>query len=171
MAAVAAGDWLDRNLDEGGRFVYGYDRDSNVENQDYNIVRHAGAMNSLYQLVAAGESQYLDGADQALGYLLELRIEHDDWVTIAEPGTRAKLGTVGFLVVGLVQRRAVTGETVYDDLMRALGRFIVAQQESDGSILAYWDQRAETPSPNEYGPFAGTGNTSPNGFSCVVSSP
>ncbi len=154
MAAVAAGGWLDRNLDEGGRFVYGYDRDTNAENQDYNIVRHAGAMNSLYQLVAAGETQFLDGADRALGYLLELRIEHEDWVTIAEPGTRANLGTVGFLVVGLVQRRAVTGDAGYDDLLRDLGRFIVAQQEPDGSILAYWDQRSETPSPDEYGAFA-----------------
>jgi len=151
---VAAGDWLARNLDEGGRFVYGYDRDTNRENPSYNIVRHAGATNSLYQLVTAGETRFLDAADRGLEYLLELRIDHEDWVTIAESGDRARLGTVGFVIVGLVERRAATGDKEHDELLRGLGRFIVAQQEPNGSILAFWDRRTEAPSPGQYGQFA-----------------
>jgi hypothetical protein len=153
-AAVAAGDWAERNLDAHGRFVYGYDRATDTVNPGYNIVRHAGAMNSLYQLVGGGETRFLQAADRALGYLLELRVDYDDWATIAEPGDRARLGVVGFLVVGLAQRRAFTGEQDHDDLMRALGRFILAQQEPDGSIRAFWDPRTEAPSPGEYGQFA-----------------
>ena len=98
-AAAAAGDWLERNLDTNGRFVYGYDRASDTVNPDYSIVRHAGAMNTLYQLAAAGQTRFQPVADQALDYLLERRIDHDDWTMIAEPGRRARIGTVGFLVV------------------------------------------------------------------------
>jgi hypothetical protein len=153
-AAVAAGDWATRNLDADGRFVYGYDRDANEVNPDYNIVRHAGTMNALYQLVAAGEARFLEAADQALDYLLEMRVDHGNWAAIAEPGDRARRGVAGFLVVGLIQRRNVTGDQVDDDLIRAVGRFIVAQHEPDGSIRAYWNPRTEAPSPGEYGQFA-----------------
>ncbi len=152
--AVAAGDWVARNLDADGRFVYGYDRATDAVNPDYNIVRHAGTTNSLYQLVVAGETQFLPAADRALDYLLEFRIDHDSLAMIIEPGDRARLGVAGFLVAGLAQRRASTGEETYDDLMRALGRFILTQQEPDGSIRAFWDPRTEAPSPDQYGPFA-----------------
>jgi len=154
VAAVAAGDWLERNLDTGGRFVYGYHLDTDLVNPAYNIVRHAGAVNSLYQLVADGEDRFLPAADLALGYLLDFVIEHDDWKAIAEHGARAKLGTVGFAVVALAQRRAITGDMSNDDLMRGLGRFILVQQEPSGAILAYWDPRTEAAMPGEYGKFA-----------------
>lgn len=153
-AAVAAGDWLSRNLGEDGRFVYGYDRATNKANPDYNIVRHAGAMNSLYQLAAAGETQFLEAADRALGYLMDRRVDFDDWTAIADPGDRAKLGTVGFVVVGLVQRRDITGDRGYDELLRALGRFILSQHEPDGSILAFWNPQTGESLPGRYGPFA-----------------
>lgn len=153
-AAVAAGDWLVRNMDETGRFLYGYDRAADEINPDYHVVRHAGAMNSLYQLAIAGETQFLEPADRALGYLLEHRIEHDGWTTIALPGAWARLGTTGFTVVALVQRRAITGDAGYDELMRSLGRFILAQQEADGSISALWNPITEQRPPNRYGKFA-----------------
>ncbi len=153
-AAVAAGDWLENNLDENGRFVYGYDRATYSINPGYSIVRHAGATNSLYQLVAAGETQFLPAADRALDYLLGLSIDHDDWTAIADPGDRARLGTVGFVVTALVQRRQITGDQDHDALLRAMGRFILNQQEPDGSIRAYWSQETKAPSPNAYGQFA-----------------
>jgi hypothetical protein len=73
---------------------------------------------------------------------------------VLDPGSRARLGTVGFLVVALVQRRAITGEDRYDDLLHRLGRFIVAQQEPDGALLAFWSIETGEPSPGEYGKFA-----------------
>lgn len=154
QAAVAGGDWLVRNMDEEGRFLYGYDRNTAEVSSDYNIVRHAGAMNSLYQLAATGETRFLDPADRALGYLLERLVDHDGWTAIAADNDRATLGTVGFTVVALTQRRALTGDTGFDDLMKALGRFIVAQQEPEGSIRAYWDPVTGHASPDEYGQFA-----------------
>lgn len=153
-AAVAAGDWIERNLDDDGRFLYGYNQDTDEVNTDYNIVRHAGTMNALYQLVGAGEVQFLEPADLALDYLLEMQVNHDELVMIVEPGDRARLGVTGFLVVALAQRRDLTGDHGHDELMRALGRFILGQQEADGSIMAFWDPKIEAPSPAQYGPFA-----------------
>jgi hypothetical protein len=153
-SAVAAGNWLVRNMSETGRFLYGYDRVTAEVNINYSIVRHAGSMNSLYQLVAAGEPQFLEPADRALGYLLDWAFEHDGWTAIGPPGDRARLGTVGFTAVALAQRRALTGDHSRDELMRAMGRFILAQQQPDGAILAYWDPAREQPSPGEYGKFA-----------------
>ncbi len=153
-AAVAAGDWIERNQSPDGRFVYGYDRDTDLINPGYNIVRHAGTMNALYQLVIAGETQFLPAADRALDYLLEYRVDTGGFATIAEPGQRARLGAVGFLITGLAQRREITKDASHDDLMRALGRFILEQQESDGSIRAFWDPQTGAPSPDQYGPFA-----------------
>ena len=153
-AAVAAGDWLVRNMDDAGAFLYGYDRATSEVNPGYNIVRHAGAMNSLYQLASVGETRFLDPADRALGYLLERTIDHDGWTTIAPDGGRANLGTVGFTVVALARRRALTGDTGFDGLLRALGRFILEQQEPDGSILNAWNQATAQPYPGEYERFS-----------------
>jgi hypothetical protein len=153
-AAVAAGDWLARNLDDDGRFLYGYDVATDEINEDYNIVRHGGATMSLYQLAAAGHLEFLEPADRALGWLLERRIDRDDWSAIINPGGSARLGTVGFAVVALLQRRALTGDETHDDLARRLGRFIVGQREPDGSLRAFWDPRTSAPIDGVYGPFA-----------------
>jgi len=153
-AAVASADWLARNLDEDGKFVYGYNRETVEVNPDYNIVRHAGGTMSLYQMVLAGETDFLPAADRAMGYLLDRLVVADDYATIADHGDRARLGTVGFVVSSLIMRREATGDTSYDELMQQFGRFMLGQQLPDGAMLAFWDRETEAPSPNERGPFA-----------------
>lgn len=153
-AAVAAGDWIERNQSPTGRFLYGYDQATDMVNPGYNIVRHAGTMNALYQLVAAGDARFLESADLSLGYLLERRVDHGNLTMIIVPGDRTGIGVAGFLVTGLAQRRQLTGDTQYDDLMRAVGRFLAAQQEPDGSMRAFWDPQTNAPVPGQYGLFA-----------------
>ena len=153
-AAVAAGDWLVANLDDAGRFTYGFDRNTGEDNPDYSIVRHAGATVSLLQLVAAGEDRFLAPAERALGYLERRRFDHGDWSAIADDGSRPRLGVAGFMVVALLLYRDATGDGRQDDLARRLGRFIVAQQEASGAMRAYWDRTTGLPVPDEYGPFA-----------------
>ena len=143
-----------RNMDPSGRFLYGYDVDEDRVNVGYSLVRHGGTVMALFQLVEAGHDQFLEPAGRALDYLLDRVIEHDDWSAVAEPGRPARVGLAGFVVVSLVKRRAVTGDTSHDDLLRRLGRFIVSQQQPDGSVLAFWDQAAKAPRPDAYGPFA-----------------
>jgi hypothetical protein len=154
QAAVAAGEWLVMNLAADGRFTYGFDRETGLDNPDYNIVRHAGATMSLYQLAGSGELQFLEPADRALAYLLERRVDRGDVTSIADPGTRARLGVAGFTVVALLMRRELTGDPLHDELARRLGRLIVEQQDPAGAMLAYWDPATGSPVPDQYGPFA-----------------
>jgi hypothetical protein len=153
-AAVAAGDWLVRNMGDDGSFLYGYDRATGLANPAYNIVRHAGAVVALYQLVGADERRFLAAADRSLGWLLANTVEADDWAAVAEPGARAQLGTAGFTIVALLRRAAITGDAASNDLAAAMGRFVIAQQQPDGSILAFWDPKAGAASPDEYGVYA-----------------
>lgn len=155
-AAVAGGAWLARGLDEDGTFVYGYDRAADLENLSYNTVRHAGVVNSLFQLVLAGHVQFREPAERGLQFMVARLVDHDDWTAFRRAGENARLGANGFLVTALAHRRLATGDQSYDGLMRSVGRFILAQQEPDGAIRSQWFPGPGEPGPVEgaYGPFA-----------------
>ncbi|MFQ5382357.1 MAG: hypothetical protein ACE5EF_12170, partial [Dehalococcoidia bacterium] len=148
-AAVAAGDWIVRNQYPDGTYVYEYDREEDSLSGAYNVVRHAGVTMSLYQLVRAGESQYLEAADRGLSFMQSTLEERDDWVAFRSPvGSRVSLGANALLLAGLAQRRLATGEAGHDTFMRALGRFLLALQRPDGSMLSEWDPAAGAPVPD-----------------------
>jgi len=155
-AATAAGDWLALNLDEGGMFTYSYHRGTDEVGSGYSIVRHAGATMSLYQLAeVADDGGSLAAADRSLRFLLESAlIEADGWAAIGQADQPGSLGATGLAVAAMGLRRDVTGDRSRDDLMRAMGRFIVAQQQPDGSILAGWDRESAAPIPGSYDVFA-----------------
>lgn len=153
-AAVGGGDWLVRGLGDDDRFVYEYNKATDLASPAYNTVRHAGVVNSLFQLVDAGETRFLDAADRGLAYMLDRMIDHEDWSAFVVEGERVSLGANGFVVTALAHRRLATGDVLHDDTMRAVGRFILAQQEPDGAILSAWDPATGAPTPGRYGPFA-----------------
>ncbi len=153
-ATGRAADWLVDGLGPDGSFVYRYDRDAGARLGGYNLVRHAGAVTALYQTALAGRPELLAPADRALAYLLERRVDHEDWTAIAADDSRAKLGTASLTVAALVHRRLASGDDRHDDLLARLGRFLVAQQEPDGAVLNLWDPRTAAPVPGEYGRFA-----------------
>lgn len=153
-AATAAGDWLVRGMREDARFVYGYDRDADVVNEAYNIVRHGGATVALYQLAAELDERFLAGAESALGWMLERVVDTGAGASaVANPRADASLGTTGFAIVALTLRREITGDPSYDDLMRRFGRFILGQRDGD-ALLSTWDWNTRIPVPGLYGPFA-----------------
>ncbi len=153
-AAVAGGEWLARGLGADDRFLYEYNKATDVVSPTYNTVRHAGVVNSLFQLVHAGETRFLAAADRGLDYMLDRMIDHADWSAFVEEGERVRLGANGFVVTALAHRRLATRDASHDDTMRAVGRFILAQQEPDGAILSAWDPATGAPTPGGYGPFA-----------------
>jgi hypothetical protein len=152
----AAG-WLERGVRPDGRYTYGYDRARGVVSDDYNITRHAGVMMSLYQLAAAtGDEQALEAGDHGLRFLRANLVRHRDWAALAEPGQDAELGATALAVAALVHRRLATDDVGDDDLIRGLARFLVAQQQPDGSVLGHWSTRTRRPVPGVYAKF-GTG--------------
>jgi hypothetical protein len=148
-AVAGSAAWIERALREDGSYVYEYDRDTGELSPFYNEVRHAGVTMSLYQLAAAGDLSVLPAADAALERMIGLLYREDDWAAIRNPGGGSiQLGASALMLAGLGQRRLATDDTLYDDLMREVGRFIVAMQAEDGSFYNYWDASTGAPDPS-----------------------
>ncbi len=149
-----AGQWIARGIDETGRYTYGYQRDLDRINLGYNSARHAGTTTALFLLAAGGDDTYVDVADDALDYVFERLTVRNEWTGFTDPSGDVALGANSLFVAALAQRRLATGDPRHDELMRAVGRFIVSQEVADGQMLAWWDDVSERPIPGVYGQFA-----------------
>ena len=156
-AAGESVEWFVRNQHRDGTWLYLYDADTAMVSADYNVVRHSGAIMGLYQAAVAGLPDALTSADRGLTWLQDRLLERDDWVAVSNRGDTA-VGASALLLAGLVDRRATTGDARYDDLMQRLGRFLVAQTEPSGAVLARYDITTGAPRPGEYSKYY-TGET------------
>jgi small neutral amino acid transporter SnatA (MarC family) len=148
-SAQAAVDWFVRNQGSDGTWLYLYDADHDRTPAEYSPVRHAGVTMGLYQAAAAGLPGALRSADQGTDWALDRLLERDDWAAHASLGQIAT-GATALLVAGLVIRREATGDARHDDVLRRLGRFLVAQTEPSGAVLASYDPARGAPVAGEY---------------------
>lgn len=129
--------WIVTGMGADGRYTYGYHRGEDQVNNGYNGPRHAGVTMSLYQAHAfTGSGEALAGADRALDLALQGVFTHGDfaaWDVLGEVNT----GANGLLLAALAIRREATGDPRHDELMRSIGRFLLAQQYPDGSVSGY----------------------------------
>ena len=148
-SAQAAVDWFVRNQEPDGDWLYEYDvRDDSVS-PEYNEVRHAGVTMGLYQAAAAGLPGALRSADRGTEWALARLEEDDDWAAFSYDG-RTTTGATALLVAGLAIRREATGDERYDEELRRLGRFLVAQTEPSGAVLAEYDADSGAAVPDLY---------------------
>jgi hypothetical protein len=139
-AADEAAGWIVRNLQADGRYLYGYDRDEDEVSSQYNGTRHAGVTMSLYQYAAvAGHPEVIPTAERGLAFMLDHLVTGPGWQAWQPPGEGVQLGGNALLAAALVMRRGATGDPAYDELMRSVGRFLVAQQQPDGRMYALWE--------------------------------
>ncbi|HEX2563498.1 MAG TPA: hypothetical protein VHK25_06265, partial [Acidimicrobiales bacterium] len=148
-SATGAVDWFTRNQEPDGTWLYLYDAETDTAAADYNVVRHMGAGMGLYQAASAGIPGALEVADRGTAWALGRLFERDDW---AAPRYRGEVssGATALLVAGLAERRADTDDGRHDELLRQLGRFLVAQTEPSGAVLAFYDAGAGRPVPGVY---------------------
>jgi len=156
-SAQAAVDWLVRNQHDDGTWLYLYDARTDSAPSEYNTVRHAGAAMGLYQAAAAGLREALGSADRGTEWALDRLLERDGWAAVAPPG-EIDTGASALLVAGLAIRREATGDRRYDGVLRRLGRFLLAQTEPSGAVLALYDRTSGAPVPGEYSKYF-TGET------------
>jgi len=148
-SAQATVDWFVRNQATDGTWLYLYDADGNSTPSEYNEVRHAGVTMGLYQAAAAGLPGALRTADRGTDWALDRLLERNGWAALASQ-ERVTTGATALLVAGLVNRREATGEARHDDLLGRLGRFVLAQTEPSGAVLASYDPAGGAPVPGEY---------------------
>jgi hypothetical protein len=139
-AADEAAAWLVRNVGDDGRYLYGYQRDDDMVSSQYNGTRHAGVTMSLYQYAAAaGRPEVIAVADRGLAFMLDDLVTGPGWKAWQPPGEGVQLGANALLTAALVMRRRAASDPAYDEVMRGVGRFLVAQQQPDGRMYAMWD--------------------------------
>jgi small neutral amino acid transporter SnatA (MarC family) len=148
-SAQSAVDWFARNQHADGSWLYLYDADTDRTTPEYNVVRHAGAVMGLYQAAAAGMPRALSTADRGTAWTLDRLTTRDDWTTVFLGG-EIPTGATALLVAGLDIRREATGDRRYDTLLRRLARFLVAQTQPSGAVLASYDPIHDRPVPGEY---------------------
>ena len=147
-AMVEAAGWMKRNQHADGTYVYLYFGDTDTVPVEYNEVRHAGVTMSLYQ--AAGrleDAGALAAADRGLEWMRSHLVRRDGWAALDWPGGEPKLGATALMAAGLAERRVATGDESHDDLMRELGRFMLALQHADGGFYNGWRVAAGEPVP------------------------
>jgi hypothetical protein len=139
-AATRAAEWMVRTQRADGSYLYELSRTGGVV-PGYNAVRHAGSTLALYS--AAGvERRFLAPADRALEWMLRRLVGRDDWRALPDGGWYP-LGGAALMVAALAERRAVTGDDRYDDVLREVGRFLVASQRPDGGFFVAFDPSRE----------------------------
>lgn len=147
-AARGAIGWLASHQQPSGRFTYGYHRGEDRINTSYNEARHGGVVMSLYQAHAVlGSDAALAAADLGVAFALDDLFDHGDWTAWA-PGGAVPVGANSLLLAGLAIRRLDTGDPAHDELMQAMGRFLLAQQQPDGSVFDSFDRSADAPIPS-----------------------
>src|SRR5215211_7726027 len=156
QSSQAAVDWLVRNQNPYGSWLYDYNADTDSAKPEYNPVRHSGVALSLYQAAAAGFPRAMRSADLGTEWALRRLLERDGWAAVAAQ-PEVDTGATALLVAGLATRRETTDDKRYDRVLRRLGRFLVAQTEPSGAVLAEYDP-ARGPVPGKYSKYF-TGET------------
>lgn len=148
-ASTATVDWFVHNQNADGSWLYEYDHTTDQALDDYNLIRHAGVIQSLYVAHTYGIDGALESADRGMEFVEQRLVNGDGWVAFAE-GSTASVGANALLVAGLVERRLDTDDDRYDDLTLQLGRLLADQTEPSGAVLARYDLTTNAPVPGEY---------------------
>jgi small neutral amino acid transporter SnatA (MarC family) len=149
--------WFARNQNSNGTWLYLYEAGPDEPVAEYNVVRHAGAVMGLYQAASAGIPGARVAADRGADWALDRVIRRDGWAALRYRG-EVSSGATALLVAGLAERRAATGDTRDDDRLAELGRFLLAQTQPSGAVLAFYDPVAGRPVPGQYSKYY-TGET------------
>ncbi|MBN9419579.1 hypothetical protein ABS71_17985 [bacterium SCN 62-11] len=132
--ATQAGDFLVRQLDPGGRFLYIYQPTVDQPEDSYNLLRHAGCCYALAQLSrAAGQPRFAQASARGLGYLLQQCRPTANRLDLVEKGS-VKLGGNALAVIAILEYQEVTGDRRWRGQALALGRSLLKAQSPNGAF-------------------------------------
>ncbi len=158
-AAVAAGDYILRQLESDGRFRYRYQPYADPGAPDprageYNLPRHAGTTYGLSLLYAAThQPRFREGAEASLHWLarqigpfcsptgLRPPTAADARACILENG-QAPVGHAALTAIALLTYQSATGDRRYAELGTQLLRFLLSMQRPDGELAHLYDPTA-----------------------------
>lgn len=129
-------DFLARQVDKEGRFVYGYHPCFNRQIPAYNALRHAS---TTYSMLEAWEKtrqpELLAAIERALDYLTTQFIRDcDDKAFVVDTGNEIKLGANATAILAMTKYSAVLGSDRFTALMEKLALGILHMRAQDGSF-------------------------------------
>ena len=122
-AATAAVNWLIRNQEPDGQWLYRYDAVNDRDLGGYNVARHAGVAFSLYGAAAADIAAALKPADRSSEWLRGRLTPAGGGVVVDDYGATVGIGGSALWVLALGERRLLIEEDLYDEELRGLGAF------------------------------------------------
>jgi uncharacterized protein YyaL (SSP411 family) len=148
-ASRAGGDYLVRMQKDDGSFHYIYDAAKDeIDRRSYNILRHAGAACSLFDLYAATHNRsYLEAAGRAVNFL-KSRFKpaaEPESVYVLDDDGKAKLGANGLALLALTKQIELDPDSGDQRHAQQLARHILAMQNADGSFRSYDRIRGDEP--------------------------
>jgi hypothetical protein len=145
--------WFTRNQKPDGSWLFRYDAAAGKDLGGYDVVHHAGAESALWQAAGAGFAAAEAPASAGVTFANNHLHDEGDWTALYNGSGDLETGASALYVAGLGLRRQVTGQHDLDDEMHRLARFLLAQTEPRGSVLAY-RQPGGAARPDDYSPFA-----------------
>lgn len=139
-AARAGGDYLLRQLQDDGSFVYQYNPVTEKTSDSYSIIRHAGTTYSLLELYeTTGEQKYLRGAERALLYLRNRTgpCPENPTARCVYEGNKITLGANALTLLALTKHIEATGSRLYVTEAKGLAEFIVSTKSPVGEFLIH----------------------------------
>ncbi len=145
-----AADYLERACDVSGRFAYRVDTNSGRLSSQYNVVRHAGAIYELGMFdTFHPDQEAVSAMMRAAAFLRTNYIGPDErsntlvvWSKPLPTKSDADLGAAGLGLVALASDEQAQPKTMPLEQLRALGRFVIFLEKSDGSFASKY--RADT---------------------------
>lgn len=145
--ALAGAHYLSRAVRKDGSFVYTYQSGLNKEADDYNIVRHAGTIWAMLELLKdesdpEERALTLAAAERAVNYLLAC-IKPYPWAKqggdaqVVVENDKAKVGGNGLAVVALVEYYRLAPSEDLLTLIRGLAHWLVDNQSNEGEFYAH----------------------------------
>jgi hypothetical protein len=145
--------WFTRNQSPDGSWLFRYDAAAGKDLGGYDVVHHAGAVSALWQAYGAGFTAAAGPAEAGVAFANTRLHDEHDWTALYNGYGDLETGASALYLAGLGLRRQATGRHDLDDEMHRLARFLEAQTEAPGSVLAYRHPGGD-PLPGVYSPFA-----------------
>ncbi len=153
-----AADYLAHAVTDSGRFLYRSDLTGEVgDNQEYNLLRHAGTLYAMaqYYSLKSPDALATGAMKRAAKYLTDHSVgpvdgrvdmlavwSHPELIGRPLRPLQAKLGGSGLALAALVQLEIVFPGTADPKLLQGLAEFLLFMQKADGSFYSkYFSDR------------------------------
>lgn len=135
-SAKAAGKYLTNAVNKHGKFDYIYLPKSDEVKDEYNIVRHAGTLYSMFELYeVTRDERLLAAAGRALEYMKQnikkCEFAPEGTLCLIEDGD-IKLGSNALAVLALAKFMEVTGDRTQLETAQGLAKWMASVQGEDG---------------------------------------